>query len=128
MYYVLSMHQKFVQKLRFTCRPHLIIPEPTARSAVPGVSPGRGLLIPHGYSHPGEKTALADSKWVSYVIVGWVVISLISKIWMFIRSGRGKNYKKHVRKLKDAVKSVLRILSAHNKVCFRDPHIGIKLN
>ena len=23
-----------------------VIPEPTARSAVPGVSPGRGLLIP----------------------------------------------------------------------------------
>ena len=23
-----------------------LIPEPTARSAVPGVSPGRGLLIP----------------------------------------------------------------------------------
>ncbi len=26
-----------------------VIPEPNARSAVPGVSPGRGLLIPHGY-------------------------------------------------------------------------------
>ena len=34
-----------------------LIPEPTARSAVPGVSPGRGLLIPHGYLHPGKKTA-----------------------------------------------------------------------
>ena len=32
----------------------IIIPEPTARSAVPGVSPGRGLLIPHGYLHPGK--------------------------------------------------------------------------
>ena len=31
-----------------------IIPEPTARSAVPGVSPGRGLLIPHGHLHPGK--------------------------------------------------------------------------
>ena len=31
-----------------------VIPEPTARSAVPGVSPGRGLLIPHGYLHPGK--------------------------------------------------------------------------
>ncbi len=31
-----------------------IIPEPTARSAVPGVSPGRELLIPHGYLHPGK--------------------------------------------------------------------------
>ncbi len=29
-----------------------IVPETTARSAVPGVSPGRGLLIPHGYLHP----------------------------------------------------------------------------
>ena len=26
---------------------HRVIPEPTARSAVPGVSPGRGLLIVH---------------------------------------------------------------------------------
>ncbi len=32
----------------------LFIPEPTARSAVPGVSPGRELLIPHGYLHPGK--------------------------------------------------------------------------
>ncbi len=31
-----------------------IIPEPTARSAVPGVSPGRGLLIPQGYLHPSK--------------------------------------------------------------------------
>ena len=31
-----------------------VIPEPTARSAVPGVSPGRGLLIPHGYLHAGK--------------------------------------------------------------------------
>ena len=31
-----------------------LFPEPTARSAVPGVSPGRGLLIPHGYLHPGK--------------------------------------------------------------------------
>ena len=48
---------------------------------------------------PGEKDSIADSK--VGVIVGWVVISLISKIWMFIRSGKGKNYQKiHVRKLK----------------------------
>ena len=31
-----------------------LIPEPTARSDVPGVSPGRGLLIPLGYLHPGK--------------------------------------------------------------------------
>ena len=30
------------------------IPEPTAQSAVPGISPGRGLLIPLGYLHPGK--------------------------------------------------------------------------
>ena len=68
--------------------------EPTAGSAVPGVSPGLGLLIPHRYLHPGKKTALVDSK--VGVIVGWVVISLIKKIWMFNRSGRGKNYKKNM--------------------------------
>ncbi len=32
----------------------VLIPEPTARSAVPGVSPMRGLLIPLGYLHPGK--------------------------------------------------------------------------
>ena len=31
-----------------------MIPEPTARSTVPDVSPGRGLVIPHGYLHPGK--------------------------------------------------------------------------
>ena len=31
-----------------------LIPEPTARSAVPGVGRRRGLLIPHGYLHPGK--------------------------------------------------------------------------
>ncbi len=34
--------------------PLSIFPEPTARSAVPGVSPGRGLLIPLGYLHRGK--------------------------------------------------------------------------
>ena len=85
---VKKMIWKFIIKQQYFII-YLIIPEPTARSAVPGVSPGRGLLIPHGYLHPGEKDSIADSKVV--VIVGWVVISLISKKWMFIRSGRGKN-------------------------------------
>ena len=31
-----------------------MIPEPTAPSAVQGVSPGRWLLLPHGYLHPGK--------------------------------------------------------------------------
>ena len=30
------------------------MPEPTVRSAVLGVSPERGLLIPLGYLHPGK--------------------------------------------------------------------------
>ena len=30
------------------------MPEPTARSAVLGVGPVRGLLIPLGYLHPGK--------------------------------------------------------------------------
>ena len=29
-------------------------PEPTTRSAAPGVCPGQGLLIPHGYLHPDK--------------------------------------------------------------------------
>ncbi len=34
---------------------YTVNPEPpTARSAVPGVSPGRELLIPLGYIHPGK--------------------------------------------------------------------------
>ncbi len=37
---------------KYSLTDFFIIPEPTARSAVPGVSPGRGLLIPHaGYLH-----------------------------------------------------------------------------
>ncbi len=35
-------------------RIEILVPEPTARSAVPVVSPGRGLLTPHGYLHPGK--------------------------------------------------------------------------
>ena len=38
-----------------------VIPKPTARSAVPGVSPGRGLLIPHGYLHPGTQRSVAGA-------------------------------------------------------------------
>ncbi len=40
--------------LKVICWALIFIPEPTARSAVKGVSPGRGLLIPHGYLHPGK--------------------------------------------------------------------------
>ena len=40
--------------MKYKTEYQIVIPEPTARSAVPGVSPGRGLLIPHGYLHPGK--------------------------------------------------------------------------
>ena len=56
----------------------LIIPKPTVRGAVPSVSPGRGLLIPHGYLHPGKRRAsgvkspsmiAGASLW--FVVHGW---------------------------------------------------------
>ncbi len=61
-----------------------IIPEPTAQSAVPGVSPGRGLLIPHGYIYTQIKANTAkrkvhqESRARDYV--SWVDLPLISKI------------------------------------------------
>ncbi len=79
----------------------LNIPEATA----PGVSPGRGLLIPHGYLHPGKcehsevQSSLMFAGRVT-LIHGWTT-SLISKIWRTVRSERGKDLKKHVRKLKN---------------------------
>ncbi len=57
-----------------------------------GRKPGARITNSARLFTPGEKDSIADSKVV--VIVGWVVISLISKKWMFITSGRGKNYKK----------------------------------
>ncbi len=44
----------FAVSMLFTTKKPGFIPEPTARSAVPGVSPWRGSLIPHGYLHPGK--------------------------------------------------------------------------
>ncbi len=58
-----------------------------------GVSPGRGLQIPHGYLHPDK-----SEHSVTMVRRARVVISLISKIWLFIRSGRGKDEKKTCKK------------------------------
>ena len=59
-----------------------IVPEPTARSAVPGVSPERGTNSARLFT-PGERNALAKSKVHQIsrtLIMGvWVVISLISK-------------------------------------------------
>ena len=59
--------------------PLFFIPEPTARSAV-----RRGLLIPHGYLHPGKMRTQRSAKFindrgrVTMVRRSWVVISLIS--------------------------------------------------
>ena len=57
------------------------VPEPTARSAV-----RRGLLIPHGYLHPGKSehsevkspSMIAGASLWFVVQDAWVVISLIS--------------------------------------------------
>ncbi len=46
---------------------HFIIPEPTASSAVPGVSPGRGLLIPHGYLHPATSGLMRAQRSAKFI-------------------------------------------------------------
>ena len=75
------------------------IAEPTARSAVPGVSQGEGTNSPRLFT-PGETKALAESKvhQISRACVsndGWSS-SLISKIWRTVRSGKGKDSKKYM--------------------------------
>jgi hypothetical protein len=71
----------------------IFIPEPTARSAVPGVSPGEGTNSARLFT-PGEREALAKSKvhqWSRARVTnrGWSS-SLISKIWLFARCGISK--------------------------------------
>ena len=79
-----------------------LIPEPTARSAVPGVSPGRGLLIPHGYLHPGkceDSEVLRSAKFINdcgRITLAHRWTSLISNIWRTARSGKGKDPKKNI--------------------------------
>ncbi len=56
---------------------HIIFPEPTTPSAVSGVSPGRGLLIPLGYLHPGKcehsglesHPPLCNGRWMVFVVM-----------------------------------------------------------
>ena len=69
-------------------------------STIPGVSPGRRLLIPNGYLHPGKcehsevkSPSINDRRRVTMVRRAWVVISLIPKKWLFIISGRCKDKK-----------------------------------
>ena len=73
-----------------TNTPHFMI-FPERRS---GRKPGARVTNSSRLFTPDEKDSIADSK--VGVIVGWVAISLISKMWMFIRSGRSKNYKKNM--------------------------------
>ena len=58
---------------KFAHRVHEIVAEPTARSAV-----RRGLLIPHGYLHPGkcEHSEVQSSSMIAgaslwFVVHGW---------------------------------------------------------
>ncbi len=53
-YFIFEKYGCLDTNARGCCMHVFLIPEPTARSAVPGVSPGRGLLIPLGYLHPGK--------------------------------------------------------------------------
>ena len=88
-------HEK-AKSLAKVCKIFTIFPSyyPRANGAKrrSGRKPGARVTNSARLFTPGEKDSIADSKVV--VIVGWVVISLISKKWMFIRSGRGKIYKK----------------------------------
>ena len=64
----------FRNRPRGRCRHAIIlVPEPTARSAVPGVSPGRGLLTPLGRKR-SQKSINNRRR------MGVMGVSLISKI------------------------------------------------
>ena len=81
-----------------------LIPEPTARSAV-----RRGLLIPHGYLHPGKsehsevlrsEKSINDCGRVAMVRRSRCMGGHLTDL-MTVRSETGKDLKKkHVRKLK----------------------------
>ena len=53
----------------------MIFPEPTAQSAVPGVSPGRGLLIVHKRS---SKSMFMDDGDEIFLVCHDVMLTLIS--------------------------------------------------
>ena len=96
---VIAIWIKEIEVIRYDS----VIPEPTARSAVPGVSPGRGLITPHGYLHPGKcehSEVLRSAKFINdcgriTLVHGWT--SLISNIWRTVRSGKGKDPKKYMK-------------------------------
>ncbi len=92
-----------------TIRSFYLFPEPTARSAVPGVSPGRGLLIPHGYLHPGKSKhsevkrsvkSINDRRRVTMVRRSRCMAGHLTDLinMATIRSGTGKDFKKTCKK------------------------------
>ncbi len=61
---ICSFHFELSQKLK---QLNIIFPEPTARSTVPGVRPGRGLLIPHGYLHQSKSSSIIADAWLWFM-------------------------------------------------------------
>ena len=60
-----------------------LIPEPTARSAVPGVSPGRGLLIPLlGEFKVDDGDEIFSVRWSSLISILWWTIASSSFDWL----------------------------------------------
>ena len=60
-----------------------IIPEPTARSAVPGVSPGRGLLIPLlAEFKVDDGDEIFSVRWSSLISILWWTLTSSSFDWL----------------------------------------------
>ena len=60
-----------------------LVPEPTARSAVPGVSPGRGLLIPPlGEFKVDDGDEIFRVRWSSLISILWWTIASSSFDWL----------------------------------------------
>ena len=83
-------HVVIVDKLHLSLRiVNVLIPKRTAQSFIPG----KRVLIPPGYLHPGKGKHQQSLKFINNrrrvtMIHGWT--SLISKIWLFVRSGISK--------------------------------------
>ena len=98
----------------------------------PGVSPWRGLLIPHGYLHPGKCEQSAKCKVIVFVIDRFVVSrmresSLISKIWRtIIKSERTQNCQKTSEKAKTGKRRDELLPQDHKRLLRRDKCWKIK--
>ena len=61
----------------------MIFPEPTARSAVPGVSPGRGLLISLlAELKVDDGDEIFSVRWSSLILILWRTIASNSFDWL----------------------------------------------